>query len=75
VAGLLMPRLRYYEFTTYSPVLDCEVARISLYDERGGEFFMIVPTGRGYRAARSKALAVMCEAIDDGVDPGEVRLQ
>lgn len=64
------------EFRSYSPVLDTEVIRLSVADERGGEFFVVLPCpsqGRSLRKAKLAALENIHEAIAIGLEPGEVR--
>jgi hypothetical protein len=64
------------EYRFWSPVLGVEAVRLSIPDDQNREFFMIVPateTGQSWRKARAEALDLICEAIDAGLDPGEVR--
>lgn len=64
------------EFRSYSPVLDIEVIRLSVADDKGGEFFVVMPcppTGKSLRKAKLAALEIIHEAISIGLDPGEVR--
>lgn len=64
----------FSEFHYYSPLHDANVARVSVPDDRGGEFFAIVPTdGKGYRERRAEAIDLCLEAIETGCEPGEVR--
>ena len=63
----------------YCVIRDCAVARLSLFDERGGEYWMEVPTdqrdGSGripWREARSAALDRISDALRRGDEPGEV---
>lgn len=67
----------FREFAFYSPFLDSEAVRLSVYDQRGSEFFMIVPMedGKAWRKRRDEALGIIGEAIDAGLQPGEVRLR
>lgn len=66
----------YREFFFYSPFLDSEACRLSVYDARGSEFFMIVPVedGKAWRPARKQALEDIETAIEAGLQPGEVRV-
>ena len=66
----------YIEHTFYSPFLDCEATRISVPDARGGEFYMIVPRaiGMSWRKTRDEALDNIATAIEQGCEPGEVRI-
>lgn len=67
-----MTRL-YAEFRCYSPLTDCEVSRISMADERGGEFWMeVTGEGKAYRQAKEQALEDISEAIEIGLEPGKV---
>lgn len=66
----------YSEFRAYSPLADCEIARISVADDRGSEFFMFVKDigyGKHYRETLVATLDQICAAMDRGVDPGEVK--
>lgn len=65
----------YSEMFFYSPMLDSEAVRISMWNEAGGEFFQIIPlmSGRVYRERRSQALSYIEEAIRLGLQPGEVK--
>lgn len=48
--------------------------RLSMVDERNGEFFLFIPAldGKAYRERREKALETIQTAIEAGLDPGEV---
>lgn len=64
------------EYRAYSPVLDMDVIRLSVADEKGGEFFALIPCtkqGKSLREAKAAALENIYEAIAIGLDPGEVR--
>lgn len=67
----------YTEHRAYSPTFDCEVARLSMYDTNGSEFFMLVPVeeGKRFRERRQTALDAIYVAIQTGRLPGEVRAQ
>lgn len=65
----------YSEFRFYSPLLDSEAARISVADEQGQEYFVVIPaevSGKAYRAARDEALDLIEHAMLVGLEPGEV---
>lgn len=63
----------YSEVRCYSPILDCEISRISMADDRGGEFFVeIEGQGKKYRQAKDEALTDLAEAIEMGLFPGRV---
>ena len=58
-----------------------KAVRLSVADERGQEYFMIVPKpDRGWldrdgvAGERSRCLDMIAEAIESGLPPGEVRL-
>lgn len=65
-------RLREYRF--WSPMLGEEALRISCYNERGHEYFMIVSAenGKKLRELRHNAAEKFYDAIQSGRDPGEV---
>lgn len=64
------------EFRYWSVVEGCLASRLSMCDDRGGEYFVIVPVPqRGWREVRDKAIAEIEQAMDDGAEPGEVRLE
>lgn len=66
-------RAVYSEYRVYSPVSDAQVVRISMADERGAEYWIqIQGEGAGYRRAHSQALTDLMEAIEMGMEPGEV---
>ena len=64
----------FQEMRFWSPTLGCDAARLSMTDERGSEYFMIVPreAGARWREKRAEAVEVIERAIHDGVEPGEV---
>lgn len=69
----------YTQHYRYSVVRDCSVARLSLFDKRGGEFWIEVPVyqndGSGripWREVRSAALDRVADAMARGDEPGEV---
>lgn len=43
---------QYQKIRIYSPVQDCYVVRVSMWDEQGGEFFVNIPDDRGFKALR-----------------------
>jgi len=65
----------YSEFRYYCPVEDCEMARLSISDEKGGEYYMIVKDegGKKYREARDLALDSIELAMRNGEFPGLVQ--
>jgi len=54
---------------------DAVMARISMTDERGSEYFALIPakSGKAYRTAKAEALEMIGEAMAKGVEPGEVQ--
>lgn len=66
----------YSEFRHYSPLIDAEAVRISCWDSRGGEFWMLIPAadGRRYRERRNEALDAIAIAIADKLEPGQVQV-
>lgn len=66
----------YSEFRFYSPLHDCEMCRVSMSDDRGAEFFAMVPSaeGKGWRATREKTLDAIEDAIAARKEPGEVHV-
>ena len=65
----------YQEFKSYSPFHDAVMARISMADERGSEFWIAIPaqSGKPYRTAKAEALEMIQEAMTQGCQPGEVQ--
>lgn len=68
--------MKYREFAHWSLALDCPAVRLSVWDERGGEYWMLLPRRPGdkWRKAREEALESIAEAIEQGCEPGEVRV-
>ncbi len=68
---------QYRELRAYSPLTDCDMVRISMANTHGHELFMML-TDRGarreYRAKREAALTLLAEAVDAGIDPGQLRV-
>lgn len=66
----------YSEYRHWSVMLGCDASRLSMFDEHGGEFFMLIPAedARSYRVARETALDAIATAIAMGCQPGEVRV-
>jgi hypothetical protein len=64
----------YQEHRRYSVTLGCDAVRLSLVDDRGGEFYRVVPAVRGkkWREERDRVLDEIEDAIAAGCDPGEV---
>ena len=70
-------RLRFSEYRHWSIALDCEAVRLSAFDARDQEYWMLLPVigAKGYRKARAEALEYLAEAMHLGLDPGEVIIQ
>jgi hypothetical protein len=66
----------FTEFRRYSAIHDCEMVRLSVGDRHGREFFMMLPAAEGkrWRERRNQALDDIQAAIDQGCEPGEVRV-
>lgn len=66
----------YHEFMFWSPILDADMCRVTLFDERGGEYYMLVDheSGKHYRRRREDALRAITAAIEIGLEPGEVKV-
>lgn len=58
----------------WSPTLGTDAVRLSVVDDRGGEFYRIIPAvvGRKYREERDRVLDELEDAIASGAEPGEV---
>lgn len=69
--------MTYQEFVSYSPFHDAEMARISMCDSLGQEYWMMIPvqSGKAYREARNTAIEAIVTAIESNQAPGEVRTQ
>ncbi len=67
---------RVSEYRYWSPVRGEEVARVSMFNGAGHEFWMELPCedGRSYRAALRDAAEAIDQAINQGLQPGEVRV-
>lgn len=52
---------------------DAEVSRVSGFDDKHLEFWMVVDTGNGYRDRRTAALERIMQAIEAGDLQGEVK--
>lgn len=65
----------YREFRFYSPSHDAEVARLSMADDGGREYFaiVVVAAGKGWRERREEALTAIDDAVAAGAPPGEVK--
>lgn len=64
------------EYHFWSPVLGARAVRLSLFDERGSEFFVVAArpqSGQSYREWRDKNVTRMMAAIRMGREPGEMK--
>ena len=66
----------YTEYFFWSIGLGADAVRLSIHDEHGQEFFMVMEakTGKAGREAKAAALEAIHEAMRQGCHPGEVRL-
>lgn len=62
----------YRETRYWCVARDCDVARLSMVDGHGQEYFAIEPVTRKWRDRRDSVLALIEEAIERGDAPGEV---
>ena len=58
----------------YSLAVDCEVSRVSGFDEHSQEHWTLVETGKGYRDRRNAAVERIVASIEAGDEPGEVKV-
>ena len=66
----------FSEYEYYCPLRDAYVARVSVADDHGAEYFMIVERdAKGYRERRENAIDACIEVIEAGCAPGEVRIR
>jgi hypothetical protein len=64
----------YQEHRSYSPIFDKEMVRLSITDDSNREFFIQIPgaSGKSFREAREQAIAILEQAIAEGLPPGEI---
>lgn len=64
--------MTFSEFRFWSVLHDKDMVRISM--AHNGEYFVMIPAtdGRRYRERRDRALEMIQQAIDAGLEPGEV---
>jgi hypothetical protein len=66
----------YRDVRSYSAIHDSEVSRLSMTNDRGEEYFAIVPVedGKRWRERRDAVLTALDDAILAGATPGEIRI-
>lgn len=63
------------EYAHWNVLMDCNAVRLSVFDDRGAEFFMLLERDKPrWRDRRREALDAIGEAIEIGCEPGEVRV-
>jgi hypothetical protein len=65
---------RYRQYRYWSIFHDAYMARLSMWDAHGAEFFTVIPWdkgGKAFREARAQALEALGGAIEGGQPPGE----
>ena len=68
-----MPRMiTWSERTFYSMDLDCQVSRVSGFDDHHQEHWLVIETGRGYRDRRTAAVERIMASSEAGDEPGEL---
>ncbi len=65
----------YQCLTSWSIVQNCRIARVSMVDANGDEFFCIIRNegGKAYREVRERALDAIEDAIAENLPAGEVQ--
>jgi len=71
--------LRYSEWKHWNSILGEKAVRLSVADTLGREYFMLTAYApaddrRPWRERRTEALEIIAEAIEMGLQPGEVRV-
>ena len=67
----------YQALRLFSITAGCDIVRISMCDDKGGEFFANIPDDSGFKVMRQRredALDLIMDAIARGDDPGEIIL-
>ena len=66
--------MRFIQYRFWSIYNDAEMARLSLFDTHGSEYWQAIPyqAGKNWRKRRDTALTAIADAMDDGATPGEV---
>lgn len=69
-----MPTMTHWtEKIGYSVAHDCDMARISGFDDRSQEHYLMIETGAGYRERRAEAVERLMESIEAGDPAGELK--
>lgn len=67
----------YQTLRMWSVMHDCDTVRVSMWDDHGREYFVMIVDNEGYkqlRANRENAIDSILDAHAAGADPGEVVL-
>ena len=69
------PQVIGREFDYWSPILGCDATRYSIPDANGREYYAILRRDdeRAYARLRRQAEAAILQAIEMGLQPGEVK--
>ncbi len=69
-----MPHMvSWSETSSYSLAHDCDMARISGFDDKCQEHWIMVEMGAGYRERRQEAVERLMDSIEAGDPPGELK--
>jgi hypothetical protein len=71
--GFMPIMITWTERKYFSLQHDAHVSRVSGFDDKHLEFWMVIDTGKGYRDRRTAALERIMEVIADGKLPWEVK--
>lgn len=63
----------YTEKKYFSIFKDCDMSRVSGFDDRCQEHWIDVEAGRGYRDRRNVAISKLQDSIENGDPPGELK--
>ncbi|HUX46034.1 MAG TPA: hypothetical protein VMV57_14900 [Terracidiphilus sp.] len=67
--------ITWSERTYYSMDLDCQVSRVSGFDDHHQEHWIVIEMGKGYRDRRLAAVERIMASIEARDPPGEVPLE
>lgn len=64
----------YHEYRYWSPLHDADMVRLTVFDQRGAEYWSLVPASapRKYRERREHALKLIDYAMEQKMEPGQV---